>query len=371
MTTVITQLSKYLLHDIKTADEIWIAVALIKNDGWKLIHNQLSKECKLNFLIGLNLPTNPEVLIDLNNLQLSTNNVNVRLYIDNKKNFHPKFYLIRKGNNYSAYVGSANCTNGGLNNNVELSTNITNKAECENLLEWFNSCFNQGTVLRTKFIEKYQADFKERLEMKKRDDSIVNRLKQNLNEDLQVSLSNEIGFIRILKKYRSKPVYNNIVKRRDGNIKELNEALDYPSFNNIDIEKYFSYPELGHLIAIAKPAIKRNINELKQLLDWLIDENIDIAVRYDRAIGGNLKVEGISTGTVSKFLISHRPDLYFVQNDPSENALKKYGFKLKRGLSEGEKYKKTCEYLRNICEQTDIKDLAVLDYYLYLEGNKE
>ena len=97
------------------------------------------------------------------------------------------------------------------------------------------------------------------------------------------------------------------------------------------------------------------------------NENIDIALRYDRALAGDLKVEGVSKAFISKVLAAHKPDLYFVKNGKTEKALRKYGIHLPCGLTDGEKYKITCKFLRQVCKDTDIKDLAVLDYYLYLE----
>ncbi len=190
-----------------------------------------------------------------------------------------------------------------------------------------------------------------------------------MNEEFEAILSEKSEFIKILKQYRKDSDYKAIVTDRQKTVDELRNDLDYPNYQTVDIDSYFSHWELGHLIAIAIPAIKRNIPQLKKLLKYLSDESIDIATRYDRAISGDLKVEGVSKAFISKVLAAHRPDLYFVKNTKTEKALRKYGIELPRGLTEGEKYKITCKFLRQVCNDTDIKDLAVLDYYLYLEGN--
>jgi hypothetical protein len=163
--------------------------------------------------------------------------------------------------------------------------------------------------------------------------------------------------------------YRQIGRSRRQTIQELNAALDYPSFRRPDIDVYFSYHELGHLIPIAVPVVKRNLPHLRKLLRNLCNEDIDIAVRYERALKGDLKVEGVSKAFISKVLVAHRPDLYFVKNSKSELALCKYGIQLPQGLSDGEKYRTTCQFLQQVCAEAEIKDLAVLDYYLYLEGS--
>lgn len=367
MTTIETKLSDNLLPDIKTADEIWVAVALMSNDGLNFLIDNLKSSCRQNYLIGLDLPTDPKALKKLNQLQLKSD-LNVRLYTD-KECFHPKMYLIKKKDNYSAFVGSANCTNGGLFNNIELTTRTTDQIICTDLLKWFDKYFKVAKPLTTAFVKQYEAEYSERQDRKRKEEKIAKKEKQILNEEFEATLSEKSQFIKILKQYRKDSDYKTIVSDRQKTVKELRNDLDYPNYKTLDIDTYFSHRGLGPLIPIAIPAIKRNIPQLRKLLKYLSDENIDIATRYDRALTGDLKVEGVGKAFISKVLAAHKPDLYFVKNTKTEKALRKYGIVLPRGLTDGEKYKITCKFLRQVCNDTDIKDLAVLDYYLYLEGN--
>ncbi len=368
-TEIITKLSERLKDKLTDADEIWVAVALINLDGLNYILKNVKSTCKQNYIIGIDLPTDPKALKLLNELQLKTD-LNVCIYTD-KNNFHPKLYLTSTNEKYSAFIGSANCTNGGLTNNIELTTLIQDNNFGIELLEWFTNIKLRSKPLTTKFVLKYQKDFQARLDRKKEDEKFVNKQKTSLNTEYEATLGDKTEFIRILKQYRRNNKYSKIVAERNENVKTLRIDLDYPNFQKIDIDSYFSQWELGHLIAIAKPAIQRNIVQLKKLLKYLTDENIDIATRYDRVLKGDLKVEGVSKAFISKVLTIHKPELYFVKNGKTERALKKYGIELPRGLTEGEKYKITCKFLRQVCIDTDIKDLTVLDYYLYLEGNDE
>lgn len=368
-TEIITKLSEKLKDKLKDADEIWVAVALINLEGLNYILKNLKLTCRQNYIIGIDLPTDPKALELLNRLQHKTDLI-VSIYTD-KNNFHPKLYLISTKGKFSAFVGSANCTNGGLSNNVELTTFIQDNNIGNQLLKWFKNINLKSQSLTTKFVAKYQKDYQERLDRKKEDDKFSKKEKDILNIEHEVTLEDKAEFIRILKQYRKSIIYSSIVMERKNNVKTLRKDLDYPNFQNIDIDSYFSQWELGHLIAIAKPAIKRNITKLKKLLKYLIDENIDISIRYERALNGDLKVEGVSKAFISKVLTIHKPEQYFVKNGKTEKALNKYGLELPRGLTDGEKYKITCKFLRQICIDTDIKDLTVLDYYLYKEGNNE
>jgi HKD family nuclease len=368
-TEIITKLSDSLKNKLKDADEIWVAVALINLGGLNYILKSVKPSCKQNYIIGIDLPTDPKALKLLNELQLKTD-LKVCIYTD-KNNFHPKLYLISTNGKYSAFIGSANCTNGGLTNNIELTTFIQDQDLGIQLLEWFAKINLRSKPLTTKYVLKYQNDFQERLDRKKDEEKFTNKEKDLLNTEHEATLADKAEFIRILKQYRRSNDYTKIVAERKDNVNTLREDLDYPKYQKIDIDGYFSQWELGHLIAIAKPAIQRNMPQLKRLLKYLTNESIDIATRYDRVLNGDLKAEGISKAFISKVLTVHKPELYFVKNGKTERALKKYGIELSRGLTEGEKYKITCKFLRQVCIDTDIKDLTVLDYYLYLEGNDE
>jgi hypothetical protein len=97
----------------------------------------------------------------------------------------------------------------------------------------------------------------------------------------------------------------------------------------------------------------------------LCDETIDISIRYDQAFSDQYKIRGVKDGVISKLLTIHRPDVYYVKNTKSVNTLTRYGLTSPHGLSRGQKYKATAQFLIGICKASGIKDLAVLDHYLY------
>ena len=147
--------------------------------------------------------------------------------------------------------------------------------------------------------------------------------------------------------------------------------MDYPYFENIDVDTFFKIKDLGNIISIPKPTINREIERFSLLLKTLCDENIDIASRYDRAISGDLEIRGVKQGLISKILTIHDPQKYYVENRRTLRAFKYYGIKLPSGLTKGEKYKMTSKMLEEICKKINFKSLAVLDYYLYIEGEDQ
>ena len=85
MNKVITKLSENLIAELKAADEIWVAVALINSQGLKFIIDNLKPNCKQNYLIGIDLPTEPKALTELYKLKLQTN-LSVKIY--SQKQYH-------------------------------------------------------------------------------------------------------------------------------------------------------------------------------------------------------------------------------------------------------------------------------------------
>ena len=56
---IVTKLSDDLLLKLKTADELWVAVGLISLDGLNFLLRNTPMNCTRNFLLGVDLPTDP------------------------------------------------------------------------------------------------------------------------------------------------------------------------------------------------------------------------------------------------------------------------------------------------------------------------
>jgi HKD family nuclease len=65
MTKITNKLSDNLKSAFRTADEIWIAVALLNLHGFDFIFKTIKKDCKINFIGGVDLPTDPAALTNL------------------------------------------------------------------------------------------------------------------------------------------------------------------------------------------------------------------------------------------------------------------------------------------------------------------
>ena len=135
MGVVCNNLGQELKSLLNKADEIWVAVALISEYGLNFIQKNSPKGIKQNYLLGIDLPTDPKALIKLSNQQ-TLSDVNVGMYTE-MQFYHPKVYIVRTRKLFTAFVGSANCTKRGLSSNIEMSVLITNQEECKRLLDWY------------------------------------------------------------------------------------------------------------------------------------------------------------------------------------------------------------------------------------------
>jgi HKD family nuclease len=152
---------------LQTCDEFWTAVAMISDFGLDFIQENINSGAKQTYLIGVGLPTSPTALTKLQSLESEF--CQSKIHYDPDKFFHPKVYILKSGDKMTAYVGSGNCTRGGLETNLEVSVKIEDQQLCENLLKWLNTLFKFGKNINDEFLQTYSEIFERRKERIKQD----------------------------------------------------------------------------------------------------------------------------------------------------------------------------------------------------------
>ncbi|HEY9153151.1 MAG TPA: phospholipase D-like domain-containing protein, partial [Anaerolineales bacterium] len=178
----VTKLSRDLAPALNQAEEIWIAVAMLTMQGLDFLLDNTRPNCKINLLVGVDLPTDPKALEKLIQLQ-AEKEFRVQLFIENKEFFHPKLYLIKDLYSYIGFIGSANFTNGGLNENIELTIQVDNDHLCNELKSWFFELFNRAKPLTSSFAKEYRANYSKRKELKSKEERIVRVNKKKFNQE--------------------------------------------------------------------------------------------------------------------------------------------------------------------------------------------
>lgn len=151
------KLQQDLIPALKLAEEVWIAVALVKDSAFELVQSTIREHCIQHHLVGIDLPTPPSVLRAMQS-KLNKGLFECAIYKSNF-NFHPKVYLIKSEEKYIAFIGSSNLTDGGLVDNVELNYKVTNQEDCLSILKWFNSLYCDGFPLTDGNINEYENRF--------------------------------------------------------------------------------------------------------------------------------------------------------------------------------------------------------------------
>ena len=129
--------------------EVLIASAFFSNS--KLIEQFINKSCRIKMIFRLNKGTSPTELEKLIPY-LDSKQISIRFFSD--EHFHPKFYIF---GDKTAFIGSSNLTNNGVELNQEMNIQIDDLDTIDNLKEVFNSYWNQAKELTQTEIQKFKA----------------------------------------------------------------------------------------------------------------------------------------------------------------------------------------------------------------------
>lgn len=316
----------------------------------------------MKIISGIDLPSHPEAFSKLLSDSYK-NKTSVNIIIQKNQVYHPKVYITKTGNSFTAFIGSANFTAGGLSNNFEMTFQTSNKKICCDLLEWFEKeLLTKSKPLTQRFINTYSAQYQQRLSAEKINRKAVSKIKNDIEEDLQSSLKKRSLLIRNLKKIRRSPSYELYKVKRRETIKELKDYLDYPNFKKIDLKAFFGVKTLGTIVAIkVKGQIQKNPQKFSALMKFLCNDKIPIDVRLNEALTGELAIKSVGIGFLSKVLVIHDPQNYFVYNKEFEEIFKPLGLSLPRGLDFGKKYELILNILESVRKEAGINNFATLD----------
>jgi hypothetical protein len=240
---------------------------------------------------------------------------------------------------------------------------VTNQDECQELLHWFDDIYKESSEISDSFLNKYKPYTVKWQTIKK--EQLVEM--SDVQEQLDKIRFNYNAIKKELIRLRKSPGYQGIVKERKKNVESIRKAIDYKNnFKDFDVDEFLDILPLGHIIPTYKQSQKKAVKsgKMQKLCRMLCDDSLSIEERYRLAIT-EYKVNGCGCNVITKILCVHNSKEYMLWNKISKKFLKYTQVSFERGTNEWDKYKQLCKIFKQLCEETNIENFAVLDDLLF------
>ncbi|PIQ47922.1 MAG: hypothetical protein COW03_13360 [Cytophagales bacterium CG12_big_fil_rev_8_21_14_0_65_40_12] len=269
---MILKLGDSLIPALESAEEVYVATALLTLPILSKIENALTSDCKRQYLVGVDLATPINVIKRLKDCSDQAL-FKARIYKDSST-FHPKVYIIKRASGLIAFIGSANATESGFYHNTEVSILIDDQNECTKLLNWFSELYNSSSDIEDGFIESYEMVYGRIRSRDAANRSDINSLSLTQNKPLSTSITLNDQFFkdRHYHAYTEPFHYDygekanaqrKVVKER---MKELHKII-YPRFQEFDLKELNAHWWKPNITS--SEVYRKGFNQKQQDAMWL------------------------------------------------------------------------------------------------------
>jgi HKD family nuclease len=169
------ELLKHFTTELASASEFYLGMALVTKAGLDLIIGSIERCLERRgrgcVLFGVDLPTDPEAIRSLCELQVRHRNFEVRRFQAGNRFFHPKLSVfVRRSGVKTAIIGSSNLTGGGLSQNHETNVFLSDRRVVHEFQDYFEEHF-QGAHARKvdqRWLDQYRRLWAERKKAEQR-----------------------------------------------------------------------------------------------------------------------------------------------------------------------------------------------------------
>jgi|SRR5581483_5148696 len=169
------ELLKQFTTELASASEFYLGMALVTKRGLDLvfasIERCLERQGRGCVLFGVDLPTDPDAIQSLCDLQIRHRNFEVRRFQAGKRFFHPKVSVfLRRSGVKTAIIGSSNLTGGGLSQNHETNVFLDDRKIVNEFLDYFEEHFQGAHAKKVdqRWLDQYRQLWKERQKVEHR-----------------------------------------------------------------------------------------------------------------------------------------------------------------------------------------------------------
>lgn len=375
---------EHIEKHLKSANEVWVAVAFLKNTGLDLLVKNFERILKrggnINIIAGRNFYiTEPDALYTL--LDLLKKHDGSNLYLANEDpTFHPKLFRIVNGKKVIIIVGSANMTRGGLCDNIEACmSNIVNvgSVEDERVKQIFDEIISQkySEIASPINVGRYESKYKKRSKLaKKMINDLEKEFKKELKDIPQPKFDEKL-LKRYIVKFNKDKNYPETWERRKGSYIKAKKLLDKLESSPPLTKKEFleDYSKLvkglfwsgsiyrsKNMVAMKYKKFCEMVAEIKENKNLPAEDLFEMCLKYKRSI------KGLGVNVITEVLHTYNPKNCPVLNNSPIESLKYFGitdfphptnFRPEHYL----KLKHMLEYLQGVC---DLESLGMVDTFL-------
>lgn len=369
---------------IRSADEVYIAVAFLKVSGLNgllpSIKQMMQAGKHINVIAGQNFGlTEPAALDCLRKLFLGYQSANLYLAqaINPTDIFHPKLYLFRTGNFATIVSGSSNITNGGLVTNTECSVLVETTSDSQiwnDAVGFFQTITSiehaEEVTLWT--IKRYETYYLEQKQTRGKSRAVPTRTKAQ--QDF-----NYANLIRHFKSFDTKR-RDEIFNAKTEHYKEARRVLDrIANDKKLTKETFLAYLEelvgkkdergwwhSGSLGRLKNDLVAYYI-EFAQLVR-LIKENKQRAPSYvfDIASQKVKKIYGADINYVTEIMMTYNPAAFpNINKNPITVLTKEASLNIKKTyrIYDGSDYGMYCEIIEEIKDKLGLRNMLEVDSF--------
>ena len=164
------KLLKRIKNEFARASRFYLATALITKSGLDLLYSAidgaLARGCHGSVLFGVDLPSDPQAIGTLCDIQRQyKNSFELRRFQSGKTFFHPKLSVfLHPGGGKTAIIGSSNLTGGGLDTNYETNVLVDDRKIVRQFLDYYDEHFRGAHARQVdqRWLDKYRKLWAER-----------------------------------------------------------------------------------------------------------------------------------------------------------------------------------------------------------------
>lgn len=367
---------------INNSDEIWMAVAFLKESGLRLIlpalKQHIQKGKAFHIVVGQNFAlTEPRALTAIYKVIEQTESEAFLANAIEKNNvFHPKLYLFRKGNDFTIISGSANLTGGGLSTNTECSLLVEAKQSdkvWKEALLFLNKLMlpENSQELDLAIIKQYETFY----ENQKKHNSISKAIP--LKSKAQIKFNQDL--IRMFKEYNNEnreAIYRDKMSDYSEAKKVLDKIADHPKLTQSEfqvlLDRLVGSSEennLWHSGSLYR--LRRKVypyyKEFQSLVKFIRSHSNETAASvFSKAKEMVGKIEGAGPNYISEIMMTYNPKEFANFNvNPLTVLIEKGGLNLKSTpiTYTGIEYQEFCEIVKDIRKKLGIRNMLEADSF--------